>query len=70
LCLIINVKGADMSDILNPVVTMTERNAEAWKQLAVEYRERRMLDWALMLEKRVSELDRDYRAYPWGRKDA
>ena len=49
---------------------MTEENAAAWAHLDTAWREKRMLEWALMLEKRVAELDQNYRAYPWGRREA
>jgi hypothetical protein len=51
-------------------VTMTERNAQAWAHLHPKWREQRMREWAEMLEHRVKQLDPDYEAFPWGRRDA
>ena len=51
-------------------MTMTERNAQAWSQLDPKWREQRMREWAGMLERRVAQLDPDYEAFPWGRRDA
>lgn len=50
--------------------TMTQRNAEAWAHLDRNWREKRMREWAEMLEHRVKQLDPDYEAFPWGRRDA
>ena len=49
--------------------TLTERNQSAWAHLDPKWRELRMFEWAQMLEKRVKELDPQYEAYPWGRRD-
>ena len=51
-------------------MTMTERNAQAWIQLEPRWRERRMREWAEMLERRVKQLDPDYEAFPWGRRES
>lgn len=49
---------------------MTEQNAQAWAHLQPKWREQRMREWAQMLERRVRQLDPDYKAFPWGRRDA
>ena len=50
-------------------MTMTDRNAQAWSHLDPKWREKRMREWAEMLERRVAQLDPDYEFYHWGRRD-
>lgn len=47
--------------------SMTRQSFEAWRHLEEKYRTARLLDLALMFEARLSELDPNYRAYPFGR---
>lgn len=48
--------------------SMTEGHAAVWSALDPKFRELRMKEWALMLERRVAELDPNYRSYPFGRE--
>jgi len=51
--------------------TLTEEYAGAWASMGLSqgWQMTRIKEWANMLEKRVAELDPDYRAYPFGRID-
>ena len=51
--------------------TMTDEAVAQWRQtIAVIHQVERLQDWANMLERRVAELDPDYKTYPWGRNYA
>jgi hypothetical protein len=47
--------------------TMTDESMQYWAQLKPEWQIQRLKDWALMLERRLAELDPNYRAYSFGR---
>lgn len=54
---------------------MTEDALLAWNAMvkggmSKDVAKERLADWARMLEQRVSELDPDYMAYPWGKAEA
>lgn len=51
--------------------SMTDDNAAAWANMGIskEWQIKRLTDWANMLEKRLAEFDRNYRCYPFGRRD-
>lgn len=45
---------------------LTDECAAIWSNLPPKWQIQRLKEWAQMLESRVSELDPDYRGYPWG----
>lgn len=57
------------SELTAGLGTMTDENAKAWAGMGLskDWQIKRLVDWANMLERRVSELDPLYRAYPFGR---
>jgi hypothetical protein len=50
--------------------SMTDANARAWQPIAKKHQIEKLKDWANMLEKRLGELDPEYRFYPFGRENA
>ena len=49
---------------------ITTDSAAFWSvTLSRQWQIQRLVEWAAMLERRVAELDPDYRAYPWGRTE-
>jgi len=50
---------------------MTDEAAASWAAMGLSqtWQIKRLTDWANMLEKRVAELDQNYRSYPYGRTD-
>lgn len=49
--------------------TMTDDNARAWASMGIskDWQIKRLTDWANMLERRLSQFDPMYRAFPFGR---
>lgn len=58
------------AQMMNSIIpTMTDRNYMGLRDMEVGDKViiQRMVEWANMLERRVAELDENYRAYPFGR---
>jgi len=51
-------------------MSMTSDNNLVWDNIDKKYQIIRLTEWAEMLEKRVSELDPNYRSYAWGRNQS
>jgi hypothetical protein len=64
-----NEAADGQSELTSGLGSMTDENAKAWAEMGIpkDWQIKRLTDWANMLERRVSELDQLYRAYPFGR---
>jgi len=63
----------DITDeFLDDKELLTHEYVEAWKDMGIskDWQIKRISEWAAMLEKRLAQLDSNYRTYPFGRIDA